>query len=106
MFEFERIVRSGIRLVKYWFSITDDEQIFALYEPFMTRLSSGNSHRVSCNHGEVLGDYTKAKETMFERTIFLKHLAVVEGTMWETGEINCIAHLLEQIPIKKCHAMK
>nr|WP_265088561.1 hypothetical protein [Psychrobacter immobilis] len=53
-----------------------------------------------------MGDYTKAKETMFERTIFLKHLAVVEGTMWETGEINCIAHLLEQIPIKKCHAMK
>ena len=47
-------------------------------------------------------DYTKAKETMFERT----HIPeapwwVVEGNNKKRARLNCIAHLLEQIPYKE-----
>ena len=47
-------------------------------------------------------DYTKAKETMFERT----HIPeapwwVVEGNNKKRARLNCIAHLLEQIPYQE-----
>lgn len=67
--EFERmLVRSGIRLVKYWFSITDDEQ----HSRFMSRihdpLKQWKLSPMDLQSRRRWEDYTKAKETMFERT--------------------------------------
>ena len=101
--EFERmLVRSGIRLVKYWFSITDDEQ----HSRFMSRihdpLKQWKLSAMDLQSRRRWEDYTKAKETMFERT----HIPeapwwVVEGNNKKRARLNCIAHLLEQIPYKE-----
>lgn len=101
--EFERmLVRSGIRLVKYWFSITDDEQ----HSRFMSRihdpLKQWKLSPMDLQSRRRWEDYTKAKETMFERT----HIPeapwwVVEGNSKKRARLNCIAHLLEQIPYKE-----
>ncbi|WP_435949102.1 polyphosphate kinase 2 [Psychrobacter sp. DM8] len=101
--EFERmLVRSGIRLVKYWFSITDDEQ----HSRFMSRihdpLKQWKLSPMDLESRRRWEDYTKAKETMFERT----HIPeapwwVVEGNSKKRARLNCIAHLLEQIPYKE-----
>lgn len=101
--EFERmLVRSGIRLVKYWFSITDDEQ----HSRFMSRihdpLKQWKLSPMDLQSRRRWEDYTKAKETMFERT----HIPeapwwVVEGNNKKRARLNCIAHLLEQIPFKE-----
>ena len=98
--EFERmLVRSGIRLVKYWFSITDDEQ----HSRFMSRihdpLKQWKLSAMDLQSRRRWEDYTKAKETMFERT----HIPeapwwVVEGNNKKRARLNCIAHLLDQIP--------
>ena len=98
--EFERmLIRSGIRLVKYWFSITDDEQ----HSRFMSRihdpLKQWKLSPMDLQSRRRWEDYTKAKETMFERT----HIPeapwwVVEGNNKKRARLNCIAHLLEQIP--------
>lgn len=101
--EFERmLVRSGIRLVKYWFSITDDEQ----HSRFMSRihdpLKQWKLSPMDLQSRRRWEDYTKAKETMFERT----HIPeapwwVVEGNNKKRARLNCIAHLLDQIPYKE-----
>ncbi|WP_010198205.1 polyphosphate kinase 2 [Psychrobacter sp. PAMC 21119] len=101
--EFERmLVRSGIRLVKYWFSITDDEQ----HSRFMSRihdpLKQWKLSAMDLQSRRRWEDYTKAKETMFERT----HIPeapwwVVEGNNKKRARLNCVAHLLEQIPYKE-----
>lgn len=98
--EFERmLVRSGIRLVKYWFSITDDEQ----HSRFMSRihdpLKQWKLSAMDLQSRRRWEDYTKAKETMFERT----HIPeapwwVVEGNNKKRARLNRISHLLEQIP--------
>lgn len=101
--EFERmLVRSGIRLVKCWFSITDDEQ----HSRFMSRihdpLKQWKLSAMDLQSRRRWEDYTKAKETMFERT----HIPeapwwVVEGNNKKRARLNCIAHLLDQIPYKE-----
>jgi polyphosphate kinase 2 len=98
--EFERmLVRSGVRLVKYWFSITDEEQqmrfLMRIHDPLKQwKLSPMDlQSRVRWEH------YTKAKEEMFARTnIPEAHWYIVEGNDKKRARLNCIAHLLDQIP--------
>src|SRR5689334_18894696 len=101
--EFERmLVRSGIILMKYWFSITDDEQQFR----FMMRIHDPlKQWKLSPMDVEARGrweQYTKAKEEMLERT----HIPespwwVVEAVDKKRARLNCISHLLSQIPYEE-----
>jgi polyphosphate kinase 2 len=105
--EFERmLVRSEILLIKYWFSITDDEQhkrfLMRIHDPIKQwKLSPMDME--SRRRWEA---YTKAKEAMLERT----HIAeapwwIVEATDKKRTRLNCIAHLLTQVPYEEiCHA--
>ena len=98
--EFERmIVRSGITLIKYWFSITDEEQqlrfLMRIHDPMKQwKLSPMDlQSRVRWEH------YTKAKEEMFARTnIPEAPWYIVEGNEKKRARLNCISHLLDQIP--------
>ena len=91
--EFERmLVRSGISLVKYWFSITDEEQqmrfLMRIHDPLKQwKLSPMDlQSRVRWEH------YTKAKEEMFARTnIPEAHWYIVEGNDKKRARLNCIA---------------
>lgn len=98
--EFERmLVRSGIRLVKYWFSITDEEQHLRFLSRIHDPLKQWKLSPMDLESRRRWEDYTKAKEAMLERT----HIAeapwwVVQAVDKKRARLNCIAHLLEQFP--------
>ena len=67
--EFERmLVRSGIRLIKYWFSISDDEQESRFMSRIYDPLKQWKLSPMDLESRRRWEDYTKAKEVMFERT--------------------------------------
>ena len=98
--EFERmLVRSGIRLVKYWFSITDQEQqlrfLMRIYDPMKQWKLSPMDLQSRVRWEE----YTKAKEDMFARTnIPEAPWWIVEGNDKKRARLNCIRHLLQCVP--------
>ena len=98
--EFERmLVRSGIRVVKYWFSITDEEQqmrfLMRIHDP-MKQWKLSPMDLQSRVRWEA---YTKAKEEMLARTnIPEAHWYIVEGNDKKRARLNCIDHLLSLIP--------
>lgn len=98
--EFERMLaRSGITLVKYWFSITDEEQqlrfLMRVHDP-MKQWKLSPMDLQSRVRWEA---YTKAKEEMFERTnIPEAPWYIVEGNDKRRARLNCIDHLLSLFP--------
>jgi polyphosphate kinase 2 (PPK2 family) len=98
--EFERmLVRSGIILLKYWFSITDQEQHLRFLMRIHDPLKQWKLSPMDLESRRRWEQYTRAKETMFERT----HIPeapwhVVEAVDKKRARLNCIAHLLTQIP--------
>jgi polyphosphate kinase 2 len=98
--EFERmLVRSGIRLVKYWFSITDEEQQMRFLMRIHDPLKQWKLSPMDLQSRVRWEQYTKAKEEMFARTnIPEAHWYIVEGNDKKRARLNCIAHLLDQIP--------
>ena len=101
--EFERmIIRSGIILIKYWFSISDDEQ----YNRFMMRihdpLKQWKLSPMDLDARRHWEAYTKAKEIMLERTnIPEARWWVVAANDKKKARLNCITHLLDQIPYRE-----
>lgn len=98
--EFERmLVRSGIVLVKYWFSITDEEQEFRFQMRIQDPLKQWKLSPMDVESRRLWEDYTRAKEDMLART----HIPeapwwVVEAVDKRRARLNCIQHLLGQIP--------
>jgi polyphosphate kinase 2 len=98
--EFERmLIRSGIVLVKYWFSITDSEQ----QDRFRMRISDPAKQwklsPMDLESRRRWEQYTKAKEAMFART----HTPeapwwVVDAVDKKRARLNCIHHLLGRVP--------
>ena len=106
--EFERLlVRSGIILIKYWFSITDDEQHLRFMMRIHDPLKQWKLSPMDLESRRRWEEYTKAKEAMLEKT----HIPeapwhVVEAVDKKRARLNCIAHLLTQIPYEEVpHAM-
>jgi polyphosphate kinase 2 len=98
--EFERLlVRSGIVLVKYWFSISDDEQNLRFLMRINDPLKQWKLSPMDLESRRRWEDYTKAKEVMFERT----HIPeapwhVIEAIEKKRARLNCIAHFLTVLP--------
>jgi polyphosphate kinase 2 len=98
--EFEKmLVRSGITLVKYWFSITDEEQ----HRRFMLRaldpLKQWKLSPMDLESRRRWELYTVAKEVMLDKT----HIPeapwwIVEANDKRRARLNCIIHLLSQVP--------
>jgi polyphosphate kinase 2 len=98
--EFERmLVRSGIILVKYWFSITDEEQQYRFLTRIHDPIKQWKLSPMDLQSRVRWEKYTKAKEEMFERTnIPEASWFIVEGNDKKRARLNCIAHLLSRIP--------
>ncbi len=98
--EFERmLVRSGIILIKYWFSITDEAQHLRFSMRIADPLKQWKLSPMDVQSRARWEQYTKAKEAMLEHT----HIPeapwhVVQAVDKKKARLNCIAHLLEQIP--------
>jgi len=97
--EFEKmLIRSGIILIKYWFSITDDEQHMRFMMRIRDPLKQWKLSPMDMQSRRLWEQYTKAKETMLERT----HLPeapwwVIEAVDKKKARLNCIHHLLTQV---------
>jgi polyphosphate kinase len=98
--EFERmLVRSGIILVKYWFSITDEEQQLRFLMRIHDPIKQWKLSPMDLQSRVRWEQYTKAKEEMFERTnIAEAPWSIVEGNDKKRARLNCIAHLLGKVP--------
>ncbi len=96
--EFERmLVRSGIRLLKYWFSITDEEQYLRFLGRIHDPLKQWKLSSMDLESRRRWEEYTKAKEVMLERS----HIPeapwwVVNAVDKKRARLNCIDHLLKQ----------
>src|SRR6202008_3589137 len=98
--EFERmLVSSGIILLKYWFSITDEEQNLRFLMRIHDPLKQWKLSPMDLESRRRWELYTKAKKQMLERT----HIPeapwwVVKAVDKKRARLNCIHHLLSQIP--------
>jgi polyphosphate kinase len=98
--EFEKmLVRSGIQIIKYWFSISDEEQHARFLGRIQDPLKQWKLSPMDLESRRRWEDYTRAKEVMFERT----HIPeapwwVVQAVNKKKARLNCIDHLLSQVP--------
>jgi polyphosphate kinase len=98
--EFERLlVGSGIILLKYWFSISDEEQQLRFLVRIRDPLKQWKLSPMDLQSRVRWEDYTAAKEEMIQRTN-TAHAPwfIVEGNDKRRARLNCIAHLLTKIP--------
>ncbi|MFM1908171.1 MAG: hypothetical protein RLZZ591_1848 [Pseudomonadota bacterium] len=101
--EFEKMLaRSGIKLIKYWFSISDDEQNLRFLGRIHDPLKQWKLSPMDLESRRRWEDYTKAKEIMLERT------HIEEAPWWvvpaddkKKARLNCIHHLLQQMPYQE-----
>ena len=101
--EFERMLaRSGIKLIKYWFSITDQEQQLRFLTRIHDPLKQWKLSPMDLQSRVRWEAYTKAKEDMFARTnIPEAPWFIVEGNDKKRARLNCIDHLLQQVPYEE-----
>lgn len=98
--EFERmLVRSGIRLIKYWLTVAPEEQLRRFENRLADPARRWKFSPMDVAAQERWNDYSRAKDLMFE------HTSIPESPWWEVdsndkrrARLNTIRHLLEQIP--------
>ena len=98
--EFEQmLVRSGIILVKYWFSITDQEQQLRFLMRIHDPIKQWKLSPMDLQSRVRWEQYTKAKEDMFARTSIPEApWHIVEGNDKKRARLNLISHLLSVVP--------
>ena len=96
--EFERmLVRSGITIVKYWFSISDDEQERRFQSRNQDPTKRWKLSPMDIQSRARWQEYSKAKDDMFAHTdIKQAPWWVVDADIKRHARLNCIAHLLDQ----------
>ena len=106
--EFERmLVRSGIIVLKYWFSISDEEQQLRFMMRIHDPMRQWKLSPMDLESRVRWEDYTKAKEEMFSRTnIPEAPWYIVEGNDKKRERLNCIEHILSQIPYSEVDHQK
>jgi len=98
--EFEKmLVRSGIKVIKYWFSISDEEQHLRFQMRIHDPIKQWKLSPMDLESRRRWEAYTKAKEAMLE------HTHIPEAPWWivhaddkKRARLNCIQHLLTQVP--------
>ncbi|HKE19377.1 MAG TPA: polyphosphate kinase 2 [Kofleriaceae bacterium] len=98
--DFERmLVRSGITLIKYWFSVSDEEQEKRFQARANDPMRRWKLSPMDLKSREKWVEYSRAKDEMFRYTD-IKHAPwyVVNADDKRRARLNCIAHLLSMIP--------
>lgn len=99
---FERmLIRSGILLIKYWFSVSEEEQ----EKRFLSRIKDPTKRwklsPVDLKSRELFVEYSKAKDEMFAYTdTKISPWYMVDADNKRRARLNCIHHLLSLIPYK------
>ncbi|NTV10609.1 MAG: polyphosphate kinase 2 [Zoogloea sp.] len=103
----EMLVKSGIYLIKYWFSVSDEEQEKRFVERMHNPIKRWKLSPMDLEARKHWVEYSMAKDAMLEHTDR-------KGTEWhiinadnkKRARLNCIAHLLRQVPYKDLVAME
>jgi polyphosphate kinase len=98
--EFERmLVRSGIMLLKYWFSVSDDEQERRFQSRTTDPMRRWKLSPMDLESRDRWVEYSKAKDTMFAHTnIPEAPWFTVEADDKKRARLNCLRHVLSKIP--------
>jgi polyphosphate kinase len=101
--EFERmLVRSGIHVIKYWFSVTDEEQQYRFLMRVHDPIKQWKLSPMDLQSRVRWEQYTVAKEEMFERTSIPEApWYIIEGNDKKRARLNVIAHLLSLVPYQE-----
>ncbi len=95
----EMLIRSGIYLIKYWFSVSDEEQERRFQERMRSPIKRWKLSPMDTESRKHWVEYSKAKDVMFAKTdTKLSPWFVVNADDKKKARLNCIAHLLQQIP--------
>jgi polyphosphate kinase 2 len=95
----EMLVRSGIYLIKYWFSVNDEEQERRFQERMRNPIKRWKLSAMDIESRRHWVEYSKAKDRMFAKTDRdLTPWHVVNADDKKRARLNCIAHLLKQVP--------
>ena len=100
--EFERMItESGIRLIKFYFSISKNEQISRFEDIQNSPLKKWKFCKVDQKAIKLWDSYTRYKLRMFEKTnTAIAPWIVIEGNGKMKARINAIKHILKVIPYK------
>jgi len=98
--EFERmLIRSGIILIKYWFSVSDEEQERRFHNRIVDPVKRWKLSPMDLESRKRWVEYSKAKDVMFAHTdIKQAPWYVVNADSKKRARLNCIKHLLSMIP--------
>ena len=95
----DMLVRSGIVLIKYWFSVIDEEQERRFQARIRNPIKRWKLSPMDVESRRHWVDYSRAKDLMFKRTDRARTpWHVVDADDKKRARLNCIAHLLSQIP--------
>ncbi|GAB6110190.1 polyphosphate kinase 2 [Fusibacter bizertensis] len=103
----DMLINSGIILIKYWFSVSDEEQ----EERFQDRINN-ETKRWKLSEMDLQArskwvEYSKAKDVMFQYTdTETSPWYVIESDVKKKARINCISHLLSKIPYEEVKMKK
>ena len=98
--DFERmLVRSGITLIKYWFSVSDEEQERRFQARAKDPMKRWKLSPMDLKSREKWYEYSRAKDEMMRYTD-IKHAPwyVVNADDKRRARLNCISHLLSMVP--------
>ena len=100
--EFERmLIRSGITVIKYWFSVSDEEQERRFQNRMKDRTRSWKLSPMDVESRSRWIEYSRAKDNMFSHTdIKQAPWYVIKADVKKCARLNCISHLLSMIPYK------
>ena len=94
-----QLIEDGIILVKYWFSVSDEEQERRFQSRLDDPLRRWKLSAIDLEARQRWSDYSRAKDAMFLHTDTPESpWYVVDAEDKRTARINCIAHLLTQVP--------
>lgn len=98
----EMLIRSGIILIKYWFSVSDEEQERRFAERIENPIKRWKLSPMDLQSRERWVDYSRAKDAMLQHTdTGLSPWNVVDADNKKKARLNCISHLLSRIPYKE-----
>ena len=97
----EMLIRSGIHLIKYWFSVSDEQQEARFHERMRNPFKRWKLSPMDLEARKYWVEFSKAKDQMFAHTdTKMSPWHVVDADNKKKARLNCIRHLLQQIPYK------
>jgi polyphosphate kinase 2 len=97
----EMLVRSGIHLIKYWFSVNDGEQEKRFAERMRNPVKRWKLSPMDLESRKHWVEYSRAKDLMLKHTDRKKTpWFIIDADDKKRARLNCIAHLLTQLPYK------